>query len=201
MKLDRLRYVKVFTAEEAAALKARVTSQMTADLLAVVINFLDLLSHGRSESDLLLELAPHETAFRSLLVSWFSHSSLFEILKMYARQDVTIVLTTDHGSVQCKKSSLVYGNRDTSTNVRYKFGDNLICEEKEALNITRPRDYMLPMDSLTKNYIVARENFYFVYPTNFHHYEKRFRGSFQHGGISIEEMVLPIATLLPRPSP
>lgn len=200
-KVDRLRYLKVFTADEAAALKTKVSSQMTADLLVVVINFLDLLSHGRSESDLLLELAPHETAFRSLLISWFTHSSLFEILKLYAQQDVAVVLTTDHGSVQCKKSSLVYGNRDASTNVRYKFGDNLICEEKEALNIKRPQDYMLPIDSLTKNYILARENYYFVYPTNFHRYEKRFRGSFQHGGISIEEMILPIATLLPRPIP
>ena len=132
------------------------------------------------------------------MVQWFIHSSLFEILKLYAKQDVVVVITTDHGSVQCKKSSLVYGNRDTSTNVRYKFGDNLACEEREALHIQKPQDYMLPLDSLTKNYILALENYYFVYPTNFHHYEKQFRGSFQHGGISIEEMILPVATLLPR---
>ncbi|MDM7913914.1 MAG: response regulator [Candidatus Eisenbacteria bacterium] len=198
MKLDRVRYLKVYTADEAAELKKKVTSQMTADLVTIVINFLDLLSHGRSESDLLLELAPHEQALRSLLISWFTHSTLFETLKMYARQDVVVVLTTDHGSVQCKKSSLVYGNRETSTNVRYKFGDNLVCDEREALHVKKPQEYQLPMDTLTKNYILARENYYFVYPTNFHQYEKHFRGSFQHGGISLEEMVLPIATLLPR---
>jgi CheY-like chemotaxis protein len=200
MRLERVRYLKVFTAEEAEDLKKRVVSHMTADLLAVVINFLDLLAHGRSESDLLQELAPHEQAFRSLLISWFTHSSLFDILKLYARQDVVVVLTTDHGSVQCKKSSLVYGNRETSTNVRYNYGDNLVCDEKEAIHVKRPQDYMLPLDSLTKNYILARENYYFVYPTNFHQYERHFRGSFQHGGVSIEEMILPVATLLPRPA-
>ncbi|MBD3161327.1 MAG: response regulator [Candidatus Eisenbacteria bacterium] len=198
VKLERVRYLKVFTADEAERLKRRATSQASAELLSVVINFLDLLLHGRSESDILQELAPHETAFRSLLLSWFSHSSLFEILKMYARQDVVVVLTTDHGSVQCKKSSLVYGNRQTSTNVRYKYGDNLVCEEKEALHVKKPQEFMLPMNSLTKNYILAKENYYFVYPTNFHHYEKHFRGSFQHGGISIEEMILPVATLVPH---
>jgi CheY-like chemotaxis protein len=200
LRLERVRYLKVFTADEAAELKKRVVSHMTADLLALVINFLDLLAHGRSESDILQELAPHEQAFRSLLISWFTHSSLFEILKLYARQDVTVVLTTDHGSVQCKKSSLVYGNRETSTNVRYKYGDNLVCDEKEAIHVKKPQDFMLPLDSLTKNYILARENYYFVYPTNFHQYERHFRGSFQHGGVSIEEMILPVATLLPRPA-
>lgn len=198
--LERVRYIKVHTADEAAELKKRVLSQMTAEMVAVVINFLDLLAHGRSENELLLELAPDEQAFRSLLVSWFNHSSLFEILKLYAKQDVTVVITTDHGSVQCKRSSLVYGNRDTSTNVRYKFGDNLVCDEKEALHVKRPQDFMLPLDSLTKHYILARENYYFVYPTNFHYYERHFRGSFQHGGISMEEMILPVATLTPRPS-
>lgn len=196
---EHFRYIKVHTADEAADLKKKVVSQMSSDILALVINFLDLLSHGRSESDLLLELAPDEPAFRALLVQWFIHSSLFEILKIYSRQDVTVVITSDHGSVQCKKSSLVYGNREASTNVRYKFGDNLVCDEKEAVMVKRPQEYMLPIDSLTKNYILARENYYFVYPTNFHHYEKQFRGSFQHGGISMEEMILPVATLLPRP--
>ena len=197
---EGLRYLKVHNADEAADLKKKVLSQLTAEMLALVVNFLDLLSHGRSESELLLELAPHEQAFRALLVQWFIHSSLLEILKLYAKQDVVVIITTDHGSVQCKKSSLVYGNRDTSTNVRYKFGDNLMCEEREALHIKRPQDYMLPIDSLTKNYILARENYFFVYPTNFHHYERQFRGSFQHGGISVEEMILPVATLQPRPA-
>lgn len=196
--LERIRYLKVNTADEAADLKKKVMSQMSAEMLAVVINFLDLLAHGRSESDLLQELAPHEQAFRSLLVSWFTHSSLFDILKLYSKQSVVVVITTDHGSVQCKRSSLVYGNRETSTNVRYKYGDNLVCDEKEAVLIKNPQDYMLPLDSLTKNYILARENYYFVYPTNFHHYERQLRGSFQHGGVSMEEMILPIATLRPR---
>ncbi len=195
---ERVRYLKVNTADEAADLKKKVTSQMSAQMLAVVINFLDLLAHGRSDSELLQELAPHEQAFRSVMLSWFTHSSLFEILKLYSKQNVVVIITTDHGSVQCKRSSLVYGNREASTNVRYKFGDNLVCDEKEAILVKRPQEYMLPLDTLTKNYILARENYYFVYPTNFHQYERQLRGSFQHGGVSLEEMILPVATLRPR---
>ena len=111
-----------------------------------------------------------------------------------------MIVTSDHGLVHCKRPSVVLGNRETSTSIRYKFGDNLVCDEREALHVKKPADYFLPSGSLTKHYVLARENYFFVYPTNQHHYERQLRGTFQHGGISLEEMVLPVTTLTPRSS-
>ena len=113
-----------------------------------------------------------------------------------------MVVTTDHGSVLGKRAALVYGNRDTSTNLRYKFGINLNTDSKQAIIIRKPMDYLLPDDGVNKNYVLAREDYYFVYPTKFHEYERQYRGSFQHGGVSVEEMILPLMTLrskAPRP--
>jgi len=164
----------------------------------MVFNFLDILAHGRSQSDILLEIAPDEAAFRSLMASWFRHSALYDILKDLARSGAMVVVTSDHGSVLCQRSALVQGNRETSTGVRFKYGDNLGCDTKQTLRITEPPTWRLPTDRATKDYLVARENFYFVYPTHYHQYEQRFVGSFQHGGISLEEMIVPCAVLDPK---
>jgi len=166
--------------------------------VALVFNFLDILAHGRSDSPILQELVPDEAAFRSLLFSWFSHSAIFDILKGIAAQDAVVVITTDHGAVMGKRAALIYGNRDTSTNLRYKYGVNLVTDEKLALIAKNPMDLNLPNDYLNKNYVFAKEDYYFVYPTHFHEYERQYRNSFQHGGISLEEMILPVATLVPR---
>jgi hypothetical protein len=168
--------------------------------VSMVFNFLDILAHGRSESDILQELAPDEAAFRAVTKAWFVHSPLYDIFRALSTQDVTVVLTTDHGAVLGRRAALVYGNRDTSTNLRYKFGVNLNCDPKQAVIVRRPMDYMLPDDGVNKNYVLAREDYYFVYPTRFHEFERQYRGSLQHGGISIEEMVLPLVTLTPRSS-
>jgi CheY-like chemotaxis protein len=197
----RFRYLKIFTVQEGNALRKKIGTLGDARFLSIVFNFVDMLAHGRSESDLLQELAPTEDALRGLLHSWFQHSALFEVLKVLSRQDTVVVVTSDHGVVQCKRSSLVQGNREAATSIRYKYGDNLVCDEREAVHVRRPEDYQLPGDGLVKHYILAKENFYFVYPTNFHHYERHYRGSFQHGGISLEEMILPVATLLPHARP
>ena len=130
--------------------------------------------------------------------AWFTHSPLFDILRALSRQDCTVVITTDHGAVLAKRAALVYGNRDTSSSLRYKFGLNLNCDPKQAVILRKPMDFMLPDDGINKNYVLAREDFYFVYPTRFHEFERQYRGSLQHGGISVEEMILPIATLTPR---
>jgi hypothetical protein len=130
--------------------------------------------------------------------AWFVHSPLYEIFQALANQDCAVVVTTDHGSVLGRRAALVYGNRDTSTNLRYKFGVNLNTDAKQAVIVRKPMDFMLPDDGLNKNYVLAREDYYFVYPTRFHEYERQYRGSFQHGGISLEEMVLPLVTLTPR---
>ena len=163
-----------------------------------MVSFLDQLTHGRSESRVLRELAPDEAAFRSLLESWFSHSALHDALKNIAGQNATVILTSDHGAVQARHSTLVHGNRETSTNLRHKHGVNLRCESKDAIHIKDPETWGLPSDFLNKNYILAREDFYFVYPTNFHEYERLYKNSFQHGGVSMEEMLLPCVVLTPR---
>jgi hypothetical protein len=164
----------------------------------MVFNFIDILSHGRSESEILRDIAPDEAAFRALTTAWFKHSSLFDILKAISRQDATVVLTTDHGSILGRKSTIAYGNRETSTNLRFKIGTNLGCDEKHALHVKKPEEYQLPAPGLNTHYILAKEGYYFVYPTKYHEYERQYRGSFQHGGISMEEMILPCATLTSR---
>lgn len=133
-----------------------------------------------------------------MMRSWFSHSVLLEMLIELSRAGVTVVMTTDHGSILGRKASMVYGRKDTSTNLRYKFGENLKCDEKQAIIARNPAEYRLPDESKTKNYVFAKEYYYFVYPTNFREYEKHYEGSFQHGGISLEEMILPCLTLSPK---
>ena len=197
---ENYRYQKVYTVQEGNLLRKKVGTWGNIRFLAFVFNFLDMLAHGQSESEILQELAPDEEALRRLLQSWFQHSVLFEVLRILSRQDTTVVVTSDHGLVYCRRPSVVLGNRETSTSIRYKFGDNLVCDENEALHVRKPAEFKLPPGSLTKQYVLAKENFFFVYPTNQHHYERQFRGTFQHGGISLEEMVLPVTTLTPRPS-
>ncbi|HEX7078204.1 MAG TPA: bifunctional response regulator/alkaline phosphatase family protein [Candidatus Eisenbacteria bacterium] len=192
------KYVKVSNAEEANTVRRNVVTFQNIPLTAMVFNFLDMLTHGRSESDLLKELAPDESAFRSVMRSWFVHSALFDALKWLARQDGVVVVTTDHGAVLSRRSALVYGNRETSTNLRFKFGTNVSCDPRYAVHVKDPARYRLPADGPHKAYVIAKEDFYFVYPTKFHEYENKYRGSFQHGGISLEEMILPVATLTPK---
>jgi CheY-like chemotaxis protein len=193
-----VKYIKIYDQDEAIATRRQINSLSGLSLVSLVFNFIDILAHGRSESEILQELAPDEAAFRSVMKAWFVHSPLYDIFRALATQDVTVVLTSDHGAVLGRRAALVYGNRDTSTNLRYKFGINLNCDPKQAVIVRRPMEYMLPDDGVNKNYVLAREDYYFVYPTRFHEFERQYRGSFQHGGISIEEMVLPLVTLGPR---
>jgi hypothetical protein len=191
-------YVKVLDTNEAQGLTRKVTALGKWPLVSVVYNFLDMLVHGRAQSELLKEMAPDELAFRDLVKSWFSHSSLFETLKGVARTNAVVVLTTDHGAVRCNRAAMVHGDRDTSSNLRYKYGRNLRCEKRDALMIEKPETYGLPNTGLGSNFIVAKEDSYFVYPTNFNEYQRQYKDSFQHGGISLEEMVLPVAILEPK---
>jgi CheY-like chemotaxis protein len=193
-----VKYMKIYDADEAHATRRQINSFKDLALVSMVFNFLDILLHGRSESEILQELAPDEAAFRSVMKAWFTHSPLFDILRALSNQDCRVVITTDHGAVLAKRAALVYGNRDTSSSLRYKFGLNLNCDPKHAVILRKPMDFMLPDDGINKNYVLAREDFYFVYPTRFHEFERQYRGSFQHGGISVEEMILPIITLTPR---
>ena len=193
-----LKYLKIYTAEESQQTRRQIGSLTNLSMVSMVFNFLDILAHGRSESEILQELAPDEAAFRSVMKAWFVHSPLFDIFRALASQDCDVVLTTDHGAVLGRRAALVHGNRETSTNLRYKFGLNLNCDPKQAVIVRHPAEFALPDDSVNKNYILAREDFYFVYPTRFHEFERQFKGSFQHGGISVEEMILPLLTLTPK---
>jgi len=192
------RYEKIYDNTEGEGLAKRTADFYQSEMVAFVFNFLDILAHGRSNNVILKEIAGSESAFRSLMKSWFIHSPLFSILKSFAQKDFTVIVTSDHGSVLCSRGTMAHGKRDTSTNLRYKYGDNLNCDPKEAILIKKPEEYHLPKFSLATTYILAKEDFYFVYPNNYNEYIRQFQNSFQHGGISLEEMVVPFATLTPR---
>ena len=187
------KYVKILDAEFGRQFEGNILSYTKSRLTSVVVNFVDMLAHGRSDSPLLKEIAPDEAAYRSLTRSWFQHSSLFGMLKTLATQkNVKIILTTDHGSVRCMRGSKVIGDRDASVNLRFKFGRNLKVDSKQAVFVKSPTEYKLPWGSVTTNYVMAKEDYFFVYPTEYHKYLSQYRDSFQHGGISMEEMILPI---------
>jgi hypothetical protein len=192
------RYVKVLDAKEGENLAKKISSYKNTPLLSIVFNFLDILAHGRSQSEILKEMTPDESAYRSLTRPWFVHSSLFRVLKYLSTQDCAVVLTSDHGSVWGTRGTIARGRRDTSTNLRYKYGDNLNCNPKEALFIRDPQEYRLPRYTISTTYILAKEDYYFVYPTHYTEYEKEYKNSFQHGGISLEEMILPVVTMTPK---
>jgi CheY-like chemotaxis protein len=191
-------FAKILDASEGDNLARKVSSYQHVQLMSIVYNFVDMLAHGRSESDILKELAPDERAFRSVMKSWFEHSSLFEILKYLSTVDCTVVMTTDHGSVIAGRSTLVKGKKEASTNLRYKYGDNLNCNPKEVVFVKDPARFRLPRFGMSTTYLFAKEDYYFVYPTQFHHYESKYADTFQHGGISMDEMILPVATLKPK---
>ncbi|MBN1894930.1 PglZ domain-containing protein, partial [bacterium] len=172
-----------------------IASYLSAPLSALVFNIMDIVAHRRSDSPILREIVPDEAAFRSLTRTWFEHSSLFQILRDASKSGVKIVITSDHGSIRSRHGSTVYADKETSTNVRYKYGRGIRADGKQALEIRNPRAFGLPELGININYLIAKEDYYFVYPTNYHKYLALYRDSFQHGGISLEEMVLPLITL------
>ncbi len=192
------KYVKILDAEFGRSIENNINSYAQTKLTSIVVNFVDMLAHGRSDSTLLKEIAPDESAYRSLTNSWFVHSSLFGMLRTLSKnKNVTVLLTTDHGSIRCLRGSKVLGDREASTNLRYKYGRNLKSEEKAAIFVKNPLEFKLPKRGVAINYIIAKEDYYFVYPTDYHKYLNQYRDSFQHGGVSMEEMILPVVRLEP----
>jgi len=167
-------------------------------LISVVFNFVDLLSHQRSENHILREIAPDEAAFRSLTKSWFEHSVLLDILRAAAAEGATVIMTTDHGSVMGEKASIVRGDRTTSTNIRYKYGRNLKADPAEVLIVDDPESYGLPSLGFGTTYLFAKNEHYLVYRNNYRQFQKLFQYTLQHGGISMEEMILPVGVMKPR---
>ncbi len=192
------KYVKILNTEDARNLEKNLTNFLDTPVLSVVVNFVDILAHSRSDLPILKEIAPDEPSFRSLTRSWFEHSAVYAIFRKLAELGATIIVTSDHGSIRSMRGTKVIGDRETSTNLRYKFGRNLKVDPKHAVFIRNPKDYRLPQRNFNTNYIIAKEDFYFVYPTNYHKYLAYYRNSFQHGGISLEEMILPVVKLQPK---
>ena len=193
------KYFKLITGEEGKRLLAHLPEYANIDLLACVVNFVDLLAHHRSESDVIKEILPDESGYRATICSWLEKSWLKDLLEAIADQeDTVVVITSDHGSIQVDRPARLLGDRSTSSGVRFKYGRNLNSPEKLGLTIKHPAKYMLPTEDVTTNYVIARDRNFFVFPTDYHRFVKRFENSFQHGGISLEEMVVPVATLVAR---
>jgi CheY-like chemotaxis protein len=194
-----LKYIKIIDPEVGRNFEQNILSYKNNHFTAVVVNFLDMIAHGRSDSDILKEIAPDEPAYRSLTNSWFTHSSLLGTFRALAKMgNVRIVVTTDHGSIRSLRGAKVLGDREASTNLRFKYGRNLKVDEKHAIYIKNAIEYKLPKRGVTVNYIIAKEDYYFVYPTDYHKYLTYYKDTFQHGGISLEEMILPVITMEPK---
>ena len=167
-------------------------------LNVVVYNFVDTLSHARTDMEVIKELAEDEAAYRSLTLSWFKNSPLFEFMKKIADKKGRLIITTDHGSIRTQEPSQVIGDRNTNTNLRYKVGKNLNFKEKEVFAITKPELAYLPKVNVSSVYLFAKEDYFFVYPNNYNQYVNQYRNTFQHGGISMEEMLVPLVYLEPK---
>jgi DNA-binding response OmpR family regulator len=195
---DNVKYEKIIQPEEGGRIADKISNYTQTPFSAIVYNFVDTLVHSRSDSEVLKQLAPDEAAFRSLTETWFQHSSLLRIFRELATENVTVVVTSDHGSVRSLRDTKVFGDRDAATNLRYKYGRNLKAEENAAIFIKKPEEYMLPVNPPANSYIFAKEDYYFVYPNNYNKFQNRYKDTFQHGGASMEEMILPVSVMKPR---
>ena len=192
------KYEKVLHAEDNKKIQDRIKNYLQQPFSAFVFNFVDTLVHSRSDSDVLKEISPDVSAFRGLTKAWFSHSALFNIFKILSKEDCTIIVTTDHGSVRALRDTKVIGDRDTSTGLRYKYGKHLKVNSDDAIFVKNPADYKLPRSVMAMNYVLATEDYFFVYPTNYNRFQNKYKDTFQHGGASMEEMILPVAVLNPK---
>jgi len=171
---------------------------MESDLSVMVFNFVDMISHARTEMDMIRELANNEKAYRSLTLSWINHSSLRELIRNLAGNNIRLVVTTDHGAIRVDNPVKVIGDRETNTNLRYKLGRNLNFKSKHVFEVRDPRLAYLPSRNVSTSYIFACNGDFFAYPNNYNYYANYYKDTFQHGGISLEEMIVPIVTLKPK---
>jgi CheY-like chemotaxis protein len=194
----RFEYIKVTNANHAKTVQDNILNYLQNDLTVIVYNFIDMLSHARTEMEVLKELAGDEKAYRSLTRSWFENSPLWQALKRAAERDVQLFVTTDHGTIRVNTPSKVVGDRETTTNLRYKVGRNLQYERRDVLEVREPRDAKLPRPNVSSTFIFAKEDKFFLYPNNYNYYNNYYRNTFQHGGISLEEMICPVVRMRSR---
>ena len=188
-------YHKINDSSAAEKLVQQLPNLWKYDLNVVVLNFIDMLSHARTESRMVRELASNEAAYRSITLSWFRHSALADLFRALAASDYRVLLTTDHGSINAGNAIKVIGDRNTNTNLRYKVGKNLTYNPKEVFEIKNPAQAGLPSPNLSSAYIFATGKDFFAYPNNYNHYVQYYKDTFQHGGISMEEMLIPLVTM------
>lgn len=187
-------YHKILTFDQGKDLTEKVNNLMDNDFNAIVYNFVDMLSHAKTDMQIIRELANDDAAYRSLTLSWFEHSPLLDLLKKISQKRVKVIITTDHGTIRVKNASKVVGDRSTNTNLRYKQGRNLNYNTKDVFLIKNPHEAQLPKINISSNYIFAKEDKYFVYQNNYNQFVNYYNETFQHGGISMEEMIIPVVT-------
>ena len=195
---DKFSYHKINDSAAAEKLLQQYNTLHDNDLNVVVINFIDMLSHARTESKMVRELANNESAYRSITQSWFRHSVMSDLFKRLAESNYHVILTTDHGSIRCSKPVKIIGDRNTNTNLRYKLGKSLNYNSKEVFAIKEPQKAWLPSPNVSTSYVFATGNLFFAYPNNYNYYVSYYKDTFQHGGISMEEMLVPLISMKPR---
>ncbi len=191
-------YHKIKNLNQGRQLIDSVNNLMNNDLNVIVYNFVDMLSHARTEMEMIRELAPDEAAYRSITRSWFLHSPLYEVIKIIAEKGGKMIITTDHGTVRVKRPFRIVGDRNTNTNLRYKQGKNLAFEDNKVLVSRKPENFHLPKINVSTAYVFATDDYFFAYPNNYNYYVNYYKDTFQHGGISLEEMIIPIISLSPK---
>jgi hypothetical protein len=190
-----MHYHKIWAVEEGNKFASRFKDFVKKDIISLVVNFVDILAHKSSQTDVLKEMIQDESGFRSAVKIWFEHSWLLRVLKELSEENFTVIMTSDHGSTRVNNSVLVSADKSASSGVRYKYGRNLNTNEKSAMVIKDPAKFRLPVFGPQPSYIIAKEGVYFVYPNEANKYQMKFKNSFQHGGISMEEMLIPVAIL------
>ncbi len=194
----KMSYTKITNFNNGRKLADNVNNLLQNKLNVIVYNFVDMLSHARTEMEMIRELAENESAYRSITHSWFEHSPLFDIIKQLAEKKIKVVITTDHGTVHVKEPTKILGDRNVNSNLRYKQGKALEYNAKEVFEVKNPADAFLPRQHPSTRFVFAREDRFFAYPNNFNHYVNYYKNTFQHGGISLEEIIIPYVVLSPR---
>lgn len=197
LKLDHLKtqYIKITNNDHAKAMEDNIHNCLNNDLTVIVYNFVDMLSHARTEMEVLKELAGDEVSYRSLAVSWFEHSPLYRALRRIADKGIQVLLTTDHGSVRVKTPSKCVGDRATTANLRYKHGRNLQFENRDVLSFRDPKQAGLPVPNVSSTFIFGKGDIFLCYPNNYNHFVNYYKNTFQHGGVSLEEMIVPVVRM------
>ncbi len=191
-------YNKIIQTQQGKSVLEQFHTFLQNDLNVLVYNFVDMVSHARTDMKMIKELAPDESAYRSLTTSWFEHSSLFELLKKIQAAGAEVIITTDHGTKRVNRPYRIIGDKNVTTNLRYKQGKNLNFEAGKVFEIRKPEDAKLPRLNVSSSYVFAVEDYFFAYPNNYNYYVNFYKDTFQHGGVSLEEMIVPIVHLTPK---